>query len=231
MRNIPLSIVLPVFNEEENIEKVLKSIFDFTPLVANDFEIVVVDDGSRDSTDKILKILANNNPHLKVITHYKNLGYGSALFSGVKACQYPLIFLMDADRQFNISEIMKLLPYIGQSDIVIGSRLLRRDQLYRIIMGKVYNLLICVLFKIKIKDITCGFKLIKRTIFNKIELKSRGGFINAEILIKAKMLGYSIKEVAISHFPRRGGRQTGASLKAIKMKLLDLFRLWRGIQR
>nr|MBA4405130.1 glycosyltransferase family 2 protein [Nanoarchaeum sp.] len=216
MRDISLSIVLPVFNEEESIEKVLKSIFDFMPLVANDFEIIAVDDGSTDRTNSIIRRLSQNIPCIRVIHHSKNMGYGATLISGFKIARYPLLFFMDSDGQFDISEITKLIPYIEQFDIVVGNKIGRQDSLHRILIGRIYNFLICLLFGIRMTDITCGFKLVKRTIFDKINLESRSGFINAEILIKAKMLGYFIKEVAISHFPRRGGRQTGAGLRAIK---------------
>lgn len=224
-----ISIILPVYNEEKNIENVVRSIVNFMPGVFDKFEIILVDDGSNDQTPNIIKKISEGDAVIKTVRHPKNIGYGAALISGFKVSHYPLLFFMDSDGQFDMSEIKRLLPYSEKFDIVAGIRTARRDSLYRVFAGRMYNSLICLLFGIKTKDITCGFKLFKRQVFDKMELKSRGGFLNVEMLVKSKRLGYTIKEVGISHLPRTLGKETGASLKAIILKISDIFRLWADL--
>lgn len=224
-----ISVILPAHNEEGNIERVTMLAIHFLSGAFDKFEVILVDDGSTDKTYSVIENISKDIHNVRIIHHSQNMGYGAALISGFGISQYPLLFFMDCDGQFNISEISRLLPYIDKFDIVAGIRSVRSDPLYRVLMGKIYNYLICLLFNIRIKDITCGFKLFKKTVFDKMELKSRSGFLNVEVLLKSKRKGCTIKEMEISHFPRRIGKQTGASLKAIASKIPDIFRLWKEL--
>lgn len=221
-----ISVILPVYNEEDNIEFVVNSVTVYLSEIIDNFEIILVNDGSVDKTAVIIESLSRDNPHIKSIRHSKNLGYGVTLHSGFKIAQYPLVFFMDSDRQFDISEISKLLAHIDLYDIVIGTRMVRHDPLYRILIAKLFNYITSLLFGIKIKDMTCGFKLIKKSVLDSIEITSRGGFINAEILIKAKRKNCMIKEVDIRHFPRIKGKQKGATFKVALRKIYELLNLW-----
>lgn len=221
-----ISIILPVYNEKDNIETTVKSILDFLPRIADKFEIILVDDGSVDGTGSIIKTLSQNSSCIKEVYHHKNIGYGVTLKSGFKIAQYPLLFFMDSDGQYEISEIVKLIGYIGEFDIVVGVRTIRRDSWHRITLGILYNLVICLLFRLKLRDITCGFKLIRKSAIERMELKSTGGFINAEILIKAKRKGYLIKEVNIEHLQRTKGAQGGANPRVFIKKIVEMFRLY-----
>ncbi len=231
MNKNSISVILPVYNEQDNIRRVVISVVNFISGIFDKFEIIIVDDGSTDRTSSVIENISEDTSNVRVIRHSKNIGYGAALTSGFKISQYPLLFFMDSDEQFNISEISRLLPYTDHFDIVAGVRSVRSDPRHRVLMGKIYNFLICLLFKIRIEDITCGFKLFKKTIFDKIELKSKGGFLNAEMLIKAERQGFSIKEIEIEHFPRKTGKQTGGSLKSFVLKISDVFRLWGTFYR
>ena len=221
-----ISVILPVYNEEDNIEFVVNSITGYLSEIIDNFEIILVNDGSVDKTAGIIESLSKGNPHIKSIRHPKNLGYGATLHSGFKIAQYPLVFFMDSDRQFEISDISKLLAHIDQYDIVIGARAARQDSFYRILIAKLFNYITCSLFKIKIKDMTCGFKLIKKSVLDSINIESKGGVISAEILIKAKSKNCLIKEVDIRHFPRKKGKPNGASLKVSLRKIYELINLW-----
>lgn len=221
-----LSVILPVYNEEDNIENVVMSIILFIPKIVKDFEIILIDDGSTDMTSAIVDRLSKEQFNLRVIHHPKNMGYGTALRSGFNLAQHKLIFFMDSDGQLDILEINKLIHFIREYDIVIGTRSMRNDPLYRVLLGRLYNWLICLLFNIKLKDITCGFKLFNKVVLDKIELRSKGGLINAEILVRAAKRGHLIKEVDIKHFSRAKGKSSGANLKTSAIKIFETFKLW-----
>lgn len=222
-----ISIILPVYNEDGNVEKVIEELFFFfhNSNGFNDFEIIVVDDGSKDKTEYILRRLSCKIPNLKVITHSKNLGYGQALTSGSNVTKFPLIFFMDADGQFDIRDLDKLFLYIDQYDIIIGYRERRQDPAYRIALGKIYTFLIFLLFGLKVRDINCGFKLFKRKALVAGNVTCEGGVYCAEFLIKAKSRGCKIKEVPVKHFPRLEGKQTGANPRVIFNATINLVRL------
>jgi len=222
-----ISVILPAYNEEGNIKEVIEEMNEFLLKQDkfNNYEIIVVEDGSRDNTTKILRGLASRIPYLKLITHCKNLGYGKALLSGVKISQHPLVFFMDADRQFNIKEIAKMYSFIKDFDIIAGYRYKRKDSVYRIVLGKIYTWLVSLLFGLKIKDLNCGFKLVKKKILDVEYIYSNAGVFYTEIFLKAKNKGYKIKQIPIEHFPRLRGRQSGASLKVIFNSIIDLIRL------
>lgn len=225
MFNKGISVILPVYNEKDNIYDVIKTIFNVLPFVTDDFEIIAVDDGSVDRTKKILEDLKGLDSRLKIIRHPKNNGYGAALYSGFKKAEKELIFTMDADRQFDVSEIVKLIPYIKDYDIVAGFRIERKDPFYRRVLGYCFNLIIKILFGIKMKDINCGFKLYKRDFLQKTALITKGALISAEIMSWAQRNKLKIKEVGVNHYPRIYGRQTGASFKVILLALLEMCQL------
>lgn len=224
MLNKSISVVLPAYNEEYNIFDVIKETFNFLSSITDNFEIIAVDDGSIDRTTQILEKLKGTDSRLKVIRHLKNIGYGAALCSGFKKAQKDLIFMMDADRQFDISEITKLIPYIKDYDIVVGFRIQRKDPFYRCFLGYCFNFIIKILFGIKIKDINCGFKLFKRDSLQKMVLITKGSLISTEIMALANRNKLKIKEVGVNHYPRAYGKQTGASFKVILITFLEICR-------
>lgn len=222
-----ISVILPAYNEEGNVQRVVEGSANFLlgQDILKEYEIIVVDDGSTDRTADILRGLVDEISHLKVITHSKNLGYGKALISGVKNSQHPLILFMDADRQFEIREVEEMLNCGLDCDIILGYRYKRKDPFYRVIFGKIYTELASFLFRLKFKDINCGFKLFKRKTMED-SYKFNGGLFYTEVLLKAKKKGLRIKEVPVEHFPRLKGKQTGASLKVILNAMIGIIKLF-----
>lgn len=232
-KNLSISVILPVYNEEGNIKQVVENSADF--LQNHDafaqYEIIVVDDGSNDNTANILRELAHKITYFKVITHYKNFGYGKALISGLGASQYPLVLFMDADGQLKISEINKFILYIEDYDIITGYRYKRKDNLYRTILGKTYSWLVFLLFGFKLKDINCGFKLFRKKLFEGKYIFSNSGSFFTEVFLKLVDRDCKIKEIPIEHSPRLKGRQTGGSFKVILSSVGDLVNLKRPVNK
>lgn len=220
--NLSLSVIIPAYNEEKNIEDTINDIFDVLPGIANDFEVIVINDGSKDRTPEILSNLKNKYRGLEIICHEKNRGYGNALISGFNKANKEYIFFMDADKQFNFKEIERLLIFKDNYDIITGVRIERNDGLLRELTGTIFNFIVKFIFKIPIMDINCGFKLFKTEVIKELNLYSAGALINTEILAKTKRNNRSLMLVGVSHYPRKEGRQTGASLKVIFRALLEI---------
>lgn len=219
---LPISIILPIYNEESNIDNVVKASVAYLGQIREGFEVILVNDGSSDNSGIIAKRLSNNNENIKYVSHSRNLGYGAALRSGFNVAKNPLIFFMDCDGQFDISDLYKLLEHIDTADIVIGDRKIRQDKTGRILLTKIFNFFAKSLFRVKFNDISCGFKLIKKPVLEDLTLKSHSGIVNLEILLRATRKGYIVKEVEINHFPRVMGRSKGARLKNIVRKIKEL---------
>src|SRR3989338_174176 len=201
-----ISVVLPAYNEEDNIKKALTSIYSYLAAKFETFEIIVVSDGSTDRTNTIVKKLSNKFKNIHLVLHPKNKGYGSTLRSGFKTAKNDLIFYTDSDNQYNINDLDKLLNLVKKFDIVAGYRVKRKDPLFRIFIASVYNLIIKTLLGLNTKDIDCSFKIYKKEVIKTLKLKSKTGLIDAEILIKAQKKGFKVGQVGVSHFPRVKGR-------------------------
>jgi len=201
-----ISVVLPAYNEEESVAACVSAAHSLLKELVRGGEIIIVNDGSTDRTGEISLGLAKRFDTVKVITKEKNEGYGAALRAGFKAAKFDLVFFSDADGQFDMAEITKLLKFIDDYDMVIGFRERRRDPLSRKFISFIYNLMIRSLFGLKVKDINCAFKLFKRRVVDDIVIRSDRCFVNAELLLKAGAKGISIREVSVRHFPRHCGR-------------------------
>jgi dolichol-phosphate mannosyltransferase len=201
-----ISVFFPAYNEEENIKDAVLSVDKFLKKHFKKYEIIVVDDGSRDNTAKIVRDIARKSLHVRLVQHKRNQGYGAALRTGFKSAKNELIFYTDADNQFKISDFEKVLPLIYKYDIVSGFRIKRQDPLVRIITSNVYNLIINVLFNPKIRDIDASFKLYKKSVIDNLKLKSNTGLIDAEVFIKARKKGFTIGQIGVKHYPRLHGK-------------------------
>lgn len=226
-----ISVFFPCYNEQDNITRTVEQALAVLEKLNCDFEIIIVDDGSSDSTGQIADKIADRNSRVKVTHHQTNLGYGEALKSGFKAAKKELVFYTDGDGQFDISELPPLLPLLKRYDIVSCYRLNRQDNLIRKINGWGWSKLTGLLFGIKVRDIDCAFKLYKREIFDNIEMSSSGALIDAEILARAARRGYSITQKGVHHYPRTAGAQTGANLKVILRAFKELFMLYNRIRK
>lgn len=223
-----LSVFFPCINEEGNVENTVAKTEVVLKKLKIQYEIIIVNDGSTDKTGQIAEGLAKKNPHIKVIHHPKNLGYGEALKSGFYNASFDTIVYTDGDGQFDFAEVTKFLEKIQESDVVIGYRMKRQDSFLRKLFGKGWRLTLLTIFGLTLKDVDCGFKMLRRAVLEKIpHLESqRGAMINAELAIKAKKAGFKISEVGVNHYPRISGRPTGANIKVIIKSYLDLLRLW-----
>jgi glycosyltransferase involved in cell wall biosynthesis len=226
-----LSVFFPAYNEEKNIKNTVTEAKRVLESFAQDWEIIIVNDGSKDSTEEVVRKLTSDK-RVRLINHKTNLGYGEALKTGFYSSRYEWIATIDADGQFDFSEISKLYQKTDKAEVVIGYRLDRKDSVLRKVFGWGWTLLANILLGISVKDVDCAFKLIKREVIEKIpHLEStRGGMISPELLAKAKKAGFRIAQVGVHHFPRKEGSQTGAKLTVILTSFIDLFKLWNKLR-
>jgi len=222
---VSISVFFPCYNEQENVRRNVDKALVVLEGLNSDFEIIIIDDGSSDSTGQIADEIAGRDSRVKVVRHQRNLGYGAALQSGFKAATKELVFYTDGDGQFDIDEMPALLSLMEQYDIVSCYRLNRRDSFIRKINGWCWTKLVCLLFGLKIRDIDCAFKLYRREIFDNIELSSTGALIDTEILARAARKGYRITQKGVHHYPRTAGSSTGANLRVILRAFKELFKL------
>ena len=225
-----LSVFLPCHNEEGNVERVVKGFAAMLPRIADDYEIIVVDDGSRDRTGEIADRMAAADPHVKVVHHPTNRGYGGAVISGVRAATLPYVLLSDGDGQFDPGDVALLARKVPDYDVVVGRRISRADPLMRRINGKAWTTLVRLLFGIRIHDIDCGFKLFKRELLDGLELRAHGAMISTELMARLVGRGARMAEVGVRHMPRLAGEQSGANLKVIVRAFGELFRLFRELR-
>jgi glycosyltransferase involved in cell wall biosynthesis len=225
-----LSVFYPMFNEEENIERVAATALRVLPHFAKEFEVILVNDGSKDRTGAIADALAANDPRIRAVHHSVNQGYGAALQSGIRASRRRWIFYTDGDNQFDLAEIELLLPLRHGHEIVTGYRIDRKDPLNRKLNAWVFNQAVALLFGIRCRDVDCAFKLYNASIFDRMELCSKGALIDVEIFARALKRGARIAEIGVHHYPRTAGRQTGANLSVIARAFRELFRLWREMR-
>jgi len=208
--NLQISLFLPAYNEEANINKTIQDVDQILKRITTDYEILVVNDGSSDQTGKFVRELARNNSKIRMITHAKNRGYGGAFKSGLYGCRFPWIIQMDSDGQFNFVQITKFLPLTKKADLIMGFRLDRSDSLYRRFMARILKLVDLLLFGLDVKDVDCGFKLFKKEIVDKISrLKTESAITVTEFVVRAKNAKFRIAQVGVHHFSRKGGEQTG----------------------
>ncbi|HST22613.1 MAG TPA: glycosyltransferase family 2 protein [Blastocatellia bacterium] len=225
-----ISAVLPALNEEENIETATLRLAEVLgSLSLKDWEVIIVDDGSTDRTGEIAdRLVAEDPAHIRVFHHNPNLGYAAALKTGFTSARHQLIFYTDSDNQFDVREIKHLLPLIEDADIVNGFRIYRFDPLTRLVLSWGFNLLVRIMFRIKVRDIDCAFKLFRREVFDKVKIESKKFFVDAEVLAKAKYFGFRTVEIGVRHYPRPAGRSTVRPSHVLST-LRELVRIWINI--
>ena len=226
-----LSIVFPAHNEEMNILAAIGKAREVATRLFEDYEIVVVNDGSTDRTAALVTEVSHADPRVRLLSHAVNRGYGEALRTGFTAATLDLVLFSDSYNQFDLAEIERLLPHIETADVVCGYRIERQDPLIRRFFGGGWNMLVRALFDVPIRDINCAFKLFRRSVFDRIDLESIGAMVNTELMVKLVRSGASVAEVGVTHLPRTAGKPTGAKPRVIARAFIELWRLRRPLRR
>jgi glycosyltransferase involved in cell wall biosynthesis len=224
-----LSYFFPAHNEEANLEGLIEEALAVLPTIAETFEIIAVNDGSRDRTAAIADELTARHPGIvRAVHHPTNYGYGAALRSGFGAARYDLIAFTDGDRQFQVVDVGRLTARLVEPDapdVVVGFRIKRADPLIRTIYAKAYRLANRLFFGLQVTDVDCACKLVRREALDGLRVESDGAFFSAELLIKLRAAGRSVVEVGVPHYPRTAGSPTGAKPQVILRAVRDFWRL------
>jgi glycosyltransferase involved in cell wall biosynthesis len=234
-----LSFFFPAHNEEANLESLVNEALTTLPTLAETFEIIAVDDGSRDDTRALADALAAAHPDVvRVVHHPTNLGYGAALRSGFTASRYEFVAFTDGDRQFKVADLGRLTSRLAaddRPDVVVGFRIKRADPPLRTLYARAYRLANRIFFGLKVTDIDCACKLFRREALDGLRVESGGAFFSAEMLIKLEAAGRSVVEVGVPHYPRTAGSATGANprvvLRAVRDFWLLRLRMWANRSR
>lgn len=219
-----LSFVFPMYNERDNIEKTVLLASKIGHKITKDFEIIIVDDASTDGSGEIADQMTRSFPELRVIHHCYNGKLGSTLRTGFARAKKEWVLYIDADLPIDFKDIKKIVPLTKHADLIIGYRQSRAESFKREIMSKIYNFMIRTIFGVHVRDVNFSFKLCRRSILQKMILRSEGSFIDAELLIQAKKRGYFPLEVGFKYFPRQAGKST---LGGFKVALATLKEVWQ----
>jgi glycosyltransferase involved in cell wall biosynthesis len=227
-----LSYFFPAHNEEANLRGLVDEALATLPGLAERFEILIVDDGSKDATPAIADELAAAHPEVRAIHHAVNQGYGAALRSGFANARFDHLAFTDGDRQFKVADLGRLIDRLstGKADAVVGYRIRRADPLVRTVYAKLYRLANRIFFGLKVRDVDCACKLFTRRSLEGVNVESGGAFFSAELLIKLRARGRRVDEVGVPHYPRTAGSPTGAKPQVVFRAVRDFWalrlRLW-----
>ena len=223
-----LSVFFPAYNDAPSLAALVRKTFATLERYVADYEVIVVNDGSRDATGEVLEQLCREfSPWLRVVTHAQNRGYGGALRSGFAAAQKEFVFYTDGDGQYDVGELPRLRELVGPTTgLANGYKLERHDPRHRVWIGSVYNFCARLLFRIRLRDIDCDYRLIRRALLAKIRLTSTSGTICVELVRKLELSGCQVVEVGVHHYPRLHGRSQFFRIRSLALTLLQLVRLW-----
>lgn len=224
-----LSIVLPCFNEAENVAGAVAAAVAAGARCAAEYEVIVVDDGSSDETTSIVAGLIALNRRVRLLVHISNNGYGDAVRSGITAASMDWVFLTDGDLQFDLRELEDFVARAGRADIVVGWRRQRQDPRHRRINAAAWNWLIRRMFALRVHDVDCAFKLMRRELVQGFGLTSSGAMISTELLVKARACGARLEEIGVRHLPRVAGRSSGARARVVLKAFRELVALRRAV--
>lgn len=225
--SMPVSICMPCFNEARVIDEVLTGALTVLPEFLDEFEIIIVDDGSQDQTAAIVEQYAAKDSRVRLIRHEKNRGYGASVATGLRAASGEMVFFTDGDGQFNLLDLPQLLVEAQRSDVVVGYRYNRADHAMRKFNALGWKMIIRGLMGLRIRDLDCAFKLFPRRVIDRLQLDAEGACISAEIMVQCMRGGVSICEVPVNHYPRAEGKATGANLKVIAKAFRELPVVWK----
>ena len=222
-----LSVFFPAYNDSGTIASLVITALQTARRLTSDFEVIIINDGSADATSKIAEELARTYPEVKVVHHQQNRGYGGALRSGFASATRDLIFYTDGDAQYDPAEMEVLWDAFNDSvDLVNGYKISRSDPLHRIVIGRIYHHTVRILFGLKVRDVDCDFRLMRRTIFDRVHLEKNSGVICLELMKKVQDAGFRIGEVPVHHYHRAYGRSQFFNFRRLFRTGIDVMKLW-----
>ncbi len=224
-----LSVFFPAYNDSGTIASMVIRTVQTASKLTPDFEVIVVDDGSADGTADIADELARTYPQVRAVHHPINRDYGAALQTGFRSATKELIFYTDGDAQYDPTELALLWDQIANADLVNGYKISRADPLHRIIIGRVYHYIVSLMFGLKLRDVDCDFRLMRRTIFERINLEKTSGIICVEMMKKIQDAGFRIVEVPVHHFHRTHGTSQFFNFRRLVRVARDLLLLWYAL--
>ena len=225
-----LSVFFPAYNDSGTIASLVITALKTASTLTPDYEVIVVNDGSSDSTAQILDELARIYPQLKVVTHEVNRGYGGALRTGFATATKDVVFYTDGDAQYDPSEITALWPALTPGvDLVNGYKISRSDPLHRIIIGRIYHHTVKVLFGLHVRDVDCDFRLLRRSIFDRVRLEKNSGVICLEMMKKIQDAGFTIVEMPVHHYHRAHGQSQFFNFSRLFRTAVDVLKLWYAL--
>ena len=225
-----LSVFFPAYNDSATIASLVITAVQSASKLTPDYEVIVVNDGSSDSTSRILAELARVYPHVRVVTHSVNRGYGGALRSGFETASKEVIFYTDGDAQYDPSELellwRKMAPGV---DLVNGYKISRSDPWHRIVIGRIYHHTVKIMFGLRVRDVDCDFRLLRRSIFDRVRLEKNSGVICLEMMKKIQDAGFKIVEVPVHHYHRAHGQSQFFNFRRVIRTGVDVFKLWHAL--
>jgi glycosyltransferase involved in cell wall biosynthesis len=223
-----LSVFFPAYNDAPSLPALIHKTFAVLELHVADYEVIVVNDGSQDNTGQVLEELRREfAPRMRVVTHPQNRGYGGALRAGFESATKEFVFYTDGDSQYDVEELPRLLELVSSTTgLVNGYKLDRHDPAHRIWIGAIYNLSARLMFRIRIRDIDCDYRLIRRSLLESIHLTSTSGTICVELVRKLELSGCEVKEIGVHHYPRLYGSSQFFRLRSLATTFYQLLRLW-----
>jgi glycosyltransferase involved in cell wall biosynthesis len=221
-----ISAFFPCYNDAATLKKVVEKALAVLSGISDDFEIIIVDDGSRDESPRIADELAARYPEVRTVHHEANRGYGGALKTGISSSTKSWVFYTDGDGQYDVEDLLKLRPLTGRADVVNGFKSGRHDPWYRVVLGATYNFLIHRLFALPIKDVDCDFRLMRGDMVRSLDLQSDGGAICVEMVKGLQAGGATFAEVPVGHHEREAGKSQFFKLKNLVVMLHELLSLW-----
>jgi dolichol-phosphate mannosyltransferase len=224
-----LSVILPALNEQENIATAIGRALEVLPQLAEEWEVIAVDDGSADRTAEVVEgLVLEHYPRVRLLQHGGNRGYGAALRTGFSRARYELVFYTDSDNQFDIAELAHALPMMHDHDVLVGFRVYRYDSPIRVFASLCYNLLVRLMFRVRVRDVDCAFKVFRREVLDKIDVETTNFFVDTELVAKARKWNFRLVEKGVRHYPRIAG-ETKIEPSDVPRTLRVVLQMWQRI--